>query len=113
MDIRRNFSDYEVVVKGKNGELHDLAGVDVNSGDKILQFSIRNKQNTGLVLKGGEFSITDEVLVQSIAKFKKDFGEATKFLNGHLAEQNLSYFQIEFVKIRRTNQRHSPIEVAN
>ncbi len=59
------------------------------------------------------FSWTEESLKLNIEIYRKQFGKDPDNLNGSLAEKNLEYFQIEYLKIRFENPSMKTQEIAD
>jgi len=68
-----------------------------------LQFYIRNTFNDGVLLKSEGFSITDEILKQSIDIYSAENGKPPEYLNGSVELSNLSNFQKEYSKIKKSD----------
>ncbi len=103
---------YEFYIDGPDGEL-EFAEANVDAENSNIEFYINNNFNRGYVLKGKDFSLTDEVLRRSVEKYQENNGMPPTFLNGTIIKKNLENFQKEFLKAKGANSELSDAEIAN
>jgi len=105
-DIKHNVYyggyQYQFYVDNKGDPLL-LANASVDPDKEELKFFISNSFNDGVLLKKKGFSITDEILEQSIDIYTEAHGKPPEYLNGSVEFSNLSNFQKEYSKIKTSS----------
>ncbi|VAW60255.1 Rhs-family protein, partial [hydrothermal vent metagenome] len=90
-----------------------LATTTVFREDEALEFYINNSFHEGVLLKSEGFGITDEIISQSIDIYTDTYGKPPEFLNGTIIKSNLSNFQKEYSKIKKSSPGVSDDAAAN